>query len=146
MLVRAAGRRGLFFLFLALDIAGEEIASPGNRANQVAVRAKRLAERVDLKGEVVLLHDHAWPDTIEQLILADGRPLCVDQRQQHLDCAGAKLNRRPVPEQPALTPQQAEPAEPDLPRSLHEGSFELTFELMYIRNGPFCAHPRDEKK
>ncbi len=63
------------------------------------MRAQDLAQRRDLHLEVVLLDDQARPDAIEELVLGDDAVAAVDQREQHVEGAGAEHGGAAVDQQ-----------------------------------------------
>ena len=95
------------------DLAGELVALPGNRLDQVAVRSEGLAQRPNLALQPVFLDDPARPDPPQQLVLADYSPWHLEQRQQQVEGASAEPYRPAFGEQLAAMRQDAEVAKFD---------------------------------
>jgi hypothetical protein len=83
------------------DLAGELVALPGHRLDQVAVRTEGLAQRPNLALQPVFLDDPARPDPAQQLILTEDSPRRLEQRHQQVEGAAAE------PYRPALREQLA---------------------------------------
>ena len=83
------------------DLAGELVALPGHRLDQVAVRPEGLAQRPNLALQPVFLDDPARPDPAQQLILTEDSPRRLEQRHQQVEGASAE------PYRPALREQLA---------------------------------------
>ena len=90
------------------DLAGELIALPGNRLDQLAVRPEGLAQRRNLVLQPVFR-----PDPAQQLVLADHSPRRLEQRQQQVEGASAEPYRLAFGEELAAMRQDAEVAELD---------------------------------
>ena len=71
----------------------ESIAAPRNRGDRL--RSEQLAQRADLHLQVVLLHHHARPDDVEQLVLGHQPIAPLVQRLQHVERARTELGARP---------------------------------------------------
>ena len=67
------------------DLAGEEVAASGHGANQTAVGAERLAQRGDLRLEVVFLHDAIRPHLAHELVLVDDLAAGIDQDEERVE-------------------------------------------------------------
>jgi hypothetical protein len=91
----------------------------GDRPDQIAIGTERLAQGVDLNDEVVFLDFRTRPYPAYQLVLADGHAFGIDQRDQHVDGPRTDFNRGAIEQQPALTPEHLESAEPQVPRIVH---------------------------
>jgi len=104
--------------------ARELVAAPGNRADEVW-DPQGCAERLDLSSQVALFDDPAWPNAAHQLVLADDRPVGLDQRHEHVVGAPAELYRPTVGKNFAATRQDPETAELDARRRfghwIHKG-------------------------
>jgi hypothetical protein len=94
---------------VGLHARGEAVAPSGNGGDDVA--AQHLAQRADLRGDVVFLHDEAGPHTFHQHVLADQRPGALGQRQQQVERTRTQRRRHAVHQQPALVDMQFEAAE-----------------------------------
>ena len=84
----------------------EAIAATGDRGDQLA--AQHLAQRADLRGEVVLDDDQPGPDAVHQVVLGEQLAGRLGQRQQQVERAGAEFRRHAVHQQPTLARLQLE--------------------------------------
>jgi hypothetical protein len=91
-----------------LGARGEAVAAAGDRGDQVA--AQHLAQRADLRREVVLLDDHAGPDLVHQLVLGQQLRGAIGEHQQQVERAGAEVGRHAVDQQATFVRLQLEPA------------------------------------
>jgi hypothetical protein len=89
------------------------VAPPGNRSDQLSVRAKGFAQCRNLARQAVLFDDPAPPDAAQQLVFADDRPGLLDQRHQQVEGAPTEPYGSAVGEQFAAMRQDAERAEVD---------------------------------
>jgi hypothetical protein len=80
------------------DLAGELVASPRNRPDEVAICAEGFAQRGNSALPGVFLDDPASPDAAHQLVLADDSPCRLDQHHQHVEIASAEFDRPVVGE------------------------------------------------
>jgi hypothetical protein len=104
------------------DLAGELVASPGNRLDQVAVRSEGLAQTRNLALQPVFLDDPVRPDPAQQLVLADHSPWRLEQRQQQVECASAEPYRPAFGEQLTAIRQDAEAAKFDDRRRVRQAN------------------------
>jgi hypothetical protein len=70
-----------------------------------------LRKRADLHLQVVLLDDEARPGSIEQLVLADQTCASLDQSEQHVERARAKLRGNALLQELALVRADLEASE-----------------------------------
>jgi len=69
------------------DLAGKLVTSPGNCADQVAIRAECPSQRGDLGWQIVFIANPVGPDTLHQRFFPDNRASRVDQHHQHIERA-----------------------------------------------------------
>ena len=93
------------------DLAGQLIAVSGDRADQLALRAKGGALRRNLGLQIVLLDDPVGPHARHQRVLADDGSVRLDKRHQHSKAAPAKVDRPTVGEELAAMRHDPETAE-----------------------------------
>src|SRR5258708_38971158 len=74
------------------DLAGELITAPGDRPDEIAVRAESGAQCRNLNLQIVLLDDAIRPYALHQSALADDRSLRIDQCHEHVKSAPANLD------------------------------------------------------
>ena len=103
------------------DLAGELVASPGNRADQAAVGRECLTQRRDLGLQAVVFDDPIWPDAIHQRVLIDYSTGRLDERHQHIERAPAELHPPALGEKLAAMRQDPETAEVDCRRCFRHG-------------------------
>ncbi len=87
----------------------EPVAAPRHGDDQRA--AERLAQGVDLHGDVGFLHDEAGPDGIEDLVLGDEAAGRLREQYQQVERACAERHRRAVAQQASLGDLQLEAVE-----------------------------------
>src|SRR6516164_2675872 len=95
------------------DLAGELVTSPGNRPDQLAVRAKGFAQCGNLALQPVFFDDPVRPDPAQQLVLTNHSPWGLNQRQQQVEGTAAESHRPALDEQLAATRRDAEAAKFD---------------------------------
>jgi len=86
----------------------EPVTPPRNGRNHLP--AQQLAQGADLRGQVVLFHHQARPDTVEQLVLGEQRAGLFDEHPQQVEGSGAQDCRFAVHQQAALYRLQLEAA------------------------------------
>ena len=69
----------------------QAVAVAGQRGDRA--RAEQLAQVADLRGDVVLFHDQARPDQVEQLLLGDEPLVALGQHEQQVEGAAAESHR-----------------------------------------------------
>src|SRR5260370_35041626 len=74
------------------DLAGELITAPGDRPDEIAVRAESGAQCRNLNLQIVLLDDAIRPYALHHSALADDRSLRIDQCHEHVKSAPADLD------------------------------------------------------
>ena len=79
--------------------AGKLIASPGDRADQVTIRAEGLAQCHNLSLQIVLLNHPVRPHARHQHVFANNGSLGLDQHHQHIEGASAELDGPAIGEQ-----------------------------------------------
>ena len=79
--------------------AGEAIPAAEFGSDKVAVLAEGLAQLADLNLEISCVHKSAWPNTGQEFVLGDKRPVGVDEDHQEIDGASAKFDRCAIGEQ-----------------------------------------------
>ena len=89
----------------------EFVTSPGDRADQVAVRPEGSTQRRDLRLQIIFLNNPARPDTLNQRVLAHHGPSRLDQGHQQVKRATAKFHPPIVGKQFASLHQDPETAE-----------------------------------
>ena len=97
------------------DLSRELVATARDCADQVGV-SQRHAERPDLGAQIALFDDPARPDPADQLVLADDRPVGLDQRHEYVEGAPAEFDRLAVGKNFAAMRQDPETAELDARR------------------------------
>jgi hypothetical protein len=102
------------------NLAGELVAATGDRPDQIGVR-QGYAQRPYLGAQIAFFDDPARPDAADQLVLADDRPVGLDQRHEHIEGAPAELYRPAVGENFAAMRQDPETAELDARRRFGHG-------------------------
>jgi hypothetical protein len=91
--------------------AGEAVAAAEFRADDIAVRAERFAQRGDLDLEVLFRHHYARPHTAEELVLGDERAVGLQKDQKQIESARAELDRNSAGKQLPLAQKHAKTAE-----------------------------------
>jgi hypothetical protein len=104
------------------NLAGELVASPGNRLDQLAAPPQGPSQRPNLVLQPVFLDDPARPDPAQQLVLADYSPRRLKQRQQQVERASAEPYRLAFSEQLAAMRQDAEVAKFDDRRRIRQAN------------------------
>ncbi len=101
---------GLRLAWLLNDpVAEQAIAAAGNRVDEGAIGAERLADGGDVKMQGVFLDDCAGPDAVDEVVLVDELAARLDQNLQDLERAASDRNGD------ASRPQLA-PVKIDFPR------------------------------
>src|SRR5262245_43606639 len=93
------------------DVARELIAAPSDGADDPPIGAEDLPQHRDLNLEVVLLDDAVGPDPTHELVLAQDRPAPLDQDQEGVERASAKLDGTTIDEELAAVRNDPEAAE-----------------------------------
>ena len=85
-------------------LARELVATPGHRLHEVAVRAEHLAQRGELKLEIVLFDDPVRPDGAHQLVFAEHTAASVDEGHERIERSPAEADQPAIDKDvPAIT-------------------------------------------
>jgi len=96
-----------------VDVGGEEVASPWNGLDEVAVATERLPNTGHLEAQVALFHDGRGPYLPDDGLLGDQRAAGLHQGEEEIEGAAPEGDGRAVRQKHPGARDQAKAAEPE---------------------------------